>query len=280
MDLITILVIICSLLLLCSAFWLFNSLRIRALNPNIDSSQQSKAQRLLISISAFLYVALVALQAIPFSQDGNNFLQFSIGSAIAVVGLVYLIIGLYFYTRPNMQGLAFVLFLLTAICCLGLLSTDSSFNLSKNGWALYLHLILSLCSYACLSVAALLTVIAPWQSRRLRLKPATASGFLPSLESLDNETFQLILIGFCLLTVALLSGFFFLENLSAQHLPHKVILSLLSWFVFGILLLGRWKLGWRGKTAMRFALLGFFLLLLAYFGSKWVLEVILNRSWN
>ena len=280
MDLVTIIIIICSLLLLCSAFWLLSSLRNRALNTDFKEKNQSKSLRLIITISAFLYVALVALQALPFNQDGNNFLQFSIGSAIAVVGLVYLIIGLYFYTHSNMQGLAVVLFVSTAICCLGLLSTDTSFNLSKNGWALYLHLILSLCSYACLSVAALLTVIEPWQSRRLRLNPATASGFLPSLETLDKETFHLILIGFCLLTIALLSGFFFLENISTQHLPHKVILSLLSWFVFGVLLLGRWKLGWRGKTAMRFALLGFFLLLLAYFGSKWVLEVVLNRSWN
>ncbi len=280
MDLVTILIIICSLLLLCSALWLFNSLRNRALNTDFTEKNQSNSLRLVISISAFLYFALVALQALPFSQDGNNFLQFSLGSAIAVVGLVYLIIGLYFYTRANMQALAVFLIVLTAICCLGLLSTDTSFSLSKNGWALYLHLILSLCSYACLSVAALLTVIEPWQSRRLRLNPATASGFLPSLETLDKETFQLIFIGFCLLTIALLSGFFFLENISTQHLPHKVILSLLSWLVFGVLLLGRWKLGWRGKTAMRFALLGFFLLLLAYFGSKWVLEVILNRSWN
>ena len=259
---------------------LFKSLRKRALNTDFNDKNQYNSLRLVISISAFLYVALVALQALPFSQEGKNFLQFSIGSAIAVVGLVYLIIGVYFYSRSNMQGLAVLLLVLTAICCLGLLSTDTSFNLSKNGWALYLHLILSLCSYACLSVAALLTVIEPWQSRRLRLNPATASGFLPSLETLDKETFQLILIGFCLLTIALLSGFFFLENISTQHLPHKVILSLLSWLVFGVLLLGRWKLGWRGKTAMRFALLGFFLLLLAYFGSKWVLEVILNRSWN
>jgi len=279
-DSVTIFIIICSLLLLFTASSLFLSKRKSALNTGFNTKTQLTSQRLLISISAFLYVALVGFQVLPFSQGGNHFLQFSIGSAIAVVGLVYLLIGLYFYTRSGLQGLAIILFISTAVCCLGLLFTDSSFSLSKNGWALYAHLILSLCSYACLSVAALLTVIEPWQSRRVRLNPAKAIGILPSLEALDKETFQLILIGFCLLTIALLSGFFFLENISTQHLPHKVILSLLSWLVFGVLLLGRWKLGWRGKTAMRFALLGFFLLLLAYFGSKWVLEVILNRSWN
>lgn len=280
MDSVTLLTIICTLLLLSSAVWLFFSLRKRALDTVATHKDSAYSLHLLVIISSLLYVALVAFKALAVSKGINHSLQFSIGSAIAVVGFVYLILGLYFYTRTSLQSLAVVLFSLSAIFCLGLLSTDSSFTLSKNGWALYLHLLLSLCSYACLSVAALLTIIEPWQSRRIRLNPTKASKFLPSLEALDKETFQLILLGFGLLTIALLTGFFFLENISTQHLPHKVILSILSWFVFGALLLGRWKLGWRGKTAMRFALLGFFLLLLAYFGSKWVLEVLLNRSWN
>jgi len=277
---ITFIILICSFLLLFSAVWVLVTLKKRDLSIDFTSKSLPNSQKIVIAFSALLYFALVSYQAMPFAVASKQYLQFSIGSAIAVVGLVYLCIGLYFYSRKGLHGLSVILIALTALCCLGLLSTESSFSLSKNGWALYFHLVLSLCSYACLSVAALLTVIAPWQSRRIRKNPIKATGFFPSIEALDFQTFRLILIGFCLLTIALISGFFFLENLSTQHLPHKVILSLLSWLVFGILLLGRWKLGWRGKTAMRFALLGFFLLLLAYFGSKWVLEVILNRSWN
>ena len=80
-----------------------------------------------------------------------------------------------------------------------------------------------------------------------------------------------------MLTLALISGAVFLENIFAQHLVHKTALSLVAWVVFGILLWGRWRFGWRGRTAIRWTLTGFFALMLAYFGSKLVLEVILGK---
>ncbi|MCB1564805.1 MAG: cytochrome c biogenesis protein CcsA, partial [Xanthomonadales bacterium] len=64
----------------------------------------------------------------------------------------------------------------------------------------------------------------------------------------------------------------------AQHLVHKTVLSLLAWAAFGVLLFGRWRFGWRGKRAVRWTLLAMLLLLLAFFGSKFVLEVILQRG--
>ena len=83
-----------------------------------------------------------------------------------------------------------------------------------------------------------------------------------------------------MLTLALFSGFIFIDNLFAQHLVHKTVLSCLAWFVFAVLLFGRWRFGWRGRTATIWALSGFALLALAYFGSKIVLESILGRHWG
>jgi ABC-type uncharacterized transport system permease subunit len=83
--------------------------------------------------------------------------------------------------------------------------------------------------------------------------------------------------GFILLTASLLSGAFFLDDMFAQHLVHKTALSVLGWVVFGTLLLGRFRAGWRGKTAIIWTLSGFVVLMLAYFGSKAVLELILQR---
>ena len=68
-----------------------------------------------------------------------------------------------------------------------------------------------------------------------------------------------------------------MEDFFGQHLSHKTVLSTISWIVFGILLWGRHQLGWRGKTANRWIITGFTFLLLAYFGSKFVLEIILDR---
>jgi ABC-type uncharacterized transport system permease subunit len=82
------------------------------------------------------------------------------------------------------------------------------------------------------------------------------------------------------LTLALVTGSFFVEDLFAQHLVHKVALAVVAWVVFGILLLGRWRMGWRGRQALRWTLSGYVLLGLAYFGSKLVLEVILGKHWG
>jgi len=87
--------------------------------------------------------------------------------------------------------------------------------------------------------------------------------------------FEVIIVGFISLTVSLGSGLLFLENMFAQHLVHKTILSIFAWFVFLTLLIGHWKLGWRGRTAIRWTLSGFISLMLAYFGSKFVLEILL-----
>ena len=83
-----------------------------------------------------------------------------------------------------------------------------------------------------------------------------------------------------LLTLALVTGAFFIENLFAQHLVHKVVLAIIAWLVFGVLLLGRRRFGWRGRKALRWTLTGYVLLGLSYFGSKLVLENMLGRHWG
>jgi len=84
-------------------------------------------------------------------------------------------------------------------------------------------------------------------------------------------------VGFALLTLALVTGVLFLQDIFAQHLVHKTVLSIMAWCVFALLLWGRWRFGWRGRVAIRWTVGGFVFLMLAYFGSKLVLELILKR---
>jgi ABC-type uncharacterized transport system permease subunit len=100
---------------------------------------------------------------------------------------------------------------------------------------------------------------------------------LPPLQTMENLLFQMLTAGFILLSLSLFSGILFLEDLFAQHLAHKTVFSIIAWLVFGTLLWGRWRFGWRGRTAIRWTLSGFFFLMLAYFGSKLVLEIVLQR---
>ena len=116
------------------------------------------------------------------------------------------------------------------------------------------------------------------QERRLRTRRLGGiSRGLPPLVTMESLLFQMIGAGFGALTLSLLSGFFFLDNLFAQHLVHKTVLSIAAWLVFATLLWGRRRYGWRGRTAIRWTLSGFAVLVLAYFGSKLVLELVLRR---
>ena len=89
--------------------------------------------------------------------------------------------------------------------------------------------------------------------------------------------FRVIAAGFALLTLTLVTGALFVGNLFGQHLVHKTVLSIVAWLVFGVLLYGRWRSGWRGRRAVNLTLIGMAVLVLAFFGSKFVLELILHR---
>jgi len=100
------------------------------------------------------------------------------------------------------------------------------------------------------------------------------------LLTMERLLFRMIAFGFALLTLTVLSGIVFSEELFGRPMTwdHKTIFTLLSWLLFGLLLAGRYWRGWRGKTALTFTLSGFATLLLAYVGSRFVLEVVLHRS--
>ena len=138
------------------------------------------------------------------------------------------------------------------------------------------HILLSILAYGVISMAVLQSVMLLFQEQQLRKRPvSTWVHSFPPLQSMESLLFSLLWGGWGLLSLSLLTGWLFLDNLFAQHLAHKTFFSCLAWLIFGLLLWGRWRLGWRGHKAIRLTLAGFFLLMLAYFGSKLVRECIL-----
>jgi ABC-type uncharacterized transport system permease subunit len=142
-------------------------------------------------------------------------------------------------------------------------------------WREQLHATLALLAYATLAVAAVLAVTVWLQERALRRREfGRWLRALPPLVQFETLLFRTITVGFALLSATLLTGVLFVENLLAQHLVHKTVLSVLSWIAFGTLLLGRRRYGWRGAKAVRWTLAAMVLLVLAYFGTKFVLEIV------
>lgn len=149
------------------------------------------------------------------------------------------------------------------------------------GWKERLHIMLALFSAGLLTLAAVQSVLLAMQDQLLhRHTDSRLIRALPPLLTMERLLFQLIAIGFALLSATLLSGLWFLEDWLKQHLAHKTVLSITAWLMFAVLLWGRWRHGWRGRAAIRWALSGYGMLILAYFGSKLILEQILGRHWS
>jgi ABC-type uncharacterized transport system permease subunit len=144
---------------------------------------------------------------------------------------------------------------------------------------LALHILASVLAYSFFTLAALQAVVLALQDWRLRRKsPLGFSRRLPPIPVMEGLLFQWITAGFVLLSLGLAIGWVAVVDLRAQHLAHKAVFSVAAWLIFAVLMVGRWRAGWRGRTAIRWTLAGFLCLVLAYFGSKFVLELVLNRA--
>jgi ABC-type uncharacterized transport system permease subunit len=206
----------------------------------------------------------------------------SLGGVLSLVAWLVAIFALLAGLRARFVGLAAVLLPAAGIAALAVLLPDPvTERATAPDWSVHAHVSLSILAYSLLSIGAGLAVLFLFRERTLRRRQLTAwTRILPPLESLETALFTALVAGFSLLTLALFSGLMFLEDIFAQHLLHKTVLSLVAWGVFAVLLFGRFRLGWRGRQAVHWVLAGYGLLALSYFGSRFVLEFILGRHWG
>ncbi len=159
---------------------------------------------------------------------------------------------------------------------------------ADNAW-LRVHLLIALAAYGLITIAAVHAMLMALLDRHLHrpLDVPSERGLIsrvldsqPPLLVQEQLLFRVIWIGFVVLTLAVGSGSIASMMLTGKVLPfdHKTVFTLLSWLTFGVLLIGRHVRGWRGRVALRWTLTGFAFLILAYTGSRFVLEVILQRG--
>lgn len=210
-------------------------------------------------------------------QENLNFNLLNTASTISSF-IAFLLLCAIFTKPVDKLGLA--IFPLASIALsVALFIPGKEYDLEIDTWQMSVHILSSIVAFSLLTIAALQAVFLAIQERQLRKHPpGRFIRALPPLQTMESLLFQMIGIGVLFLSVSLVSGFIFIEDIFAQHLAHKTILSIIAWFTFSSLLSGRSRYGWRGQTAIKWTLVGFTLLLLAYFGSKLVLEVILVKA--
>ncbi|MFT7286667.1 MAG: ABC-type uncharacterized transport system permease subunit [Halieaceae bacterium] len=212
-----------------------------------------------------------------FGETGANFGFFRIFSLIFLAVNSACLIALAW--RP-LQNLLIVLFPLSAVAVLiATLGPDTAAAQHGLRLGVVVHIGSSVMAYAVLTLAAIQAALLAAQDAQLkRRQMGGLLGALPPLQLMESMLFELIWVGVAALTLSIATGMIFMENIFAQHLVHKTVLSIVAWILFSVLLWGRHQLGWRSQTAVRLTVSGFTLLMLAFLGSKLVLELVLNRG--
>lgn len=234
-------------------------------------------ERLAVGVGLVLHGWLLAGDALVAGG-----VDFGLGNAVsAILWLTVLIYWLASLRRDLHALQAFVLPPAALAVLLQALTRQEGHMLPYTDNVLFgAHLLIALLAYSLFTFAALHAGLMALAERSLHHKklPFRLPEF-PPIMPMEHLLFQIIGLGFVLLTLTVVTGIFFTEQLFHQpmQLNHKSVFSIAAWLIFAALLWGRRVYGWRGRVAVRWTLTGFGVLLLAYLGSKFVLEILLGR---
>lgn len=232
-----------------------------------------------LAIGGALLVHAAGLKNAMF-VDGALHFSFSLALSL-MLWLAVLIYGMESF-RSRMDGLQPLVLPFAAVCAILPPLFPTAHPLTHvNTWGFRLHFIVSMLAYSLFTLSALQAVFMDYVERRLHRRALSRSiASLPPLLTMEALLFRVIVSGFVLLTAALGSGLFFSEEIFGKALTfdHKTVFAFISWGIFALLLIGRHARGWRGRIALRWTVAGFVSLLLAYIGSRFVVEVIIGRA--
>ncbi len=235
--------------------------------PNI------KIIAVLAAISLLTHLATLSNEI--FIAPGQNMSMLNVASLLTWV--IAISMSLASYTMSSAILLPVVYSSAALALLAGLLIPTTHivhFELRPN---LIIHITLALLAYGCLVIALLYALQTSYINARLKQKQASLlHSSLPPLMQVETILFKLLATGTLLLTLSLISGFVFLDNMFDKEQAHKTVLSIVAWGIFCLTLFGHYRLGWRRKTLVSMTIAGTAILTLAYFGSRFVKEVILS----
>lgn len=243
---------------------------------SLSGRAPSNRGQVLIStmIGALLHFGFIGLSTLGHAHI--NFEVFEVGSLTSWVMALLLLFSSW---RKPIDNLFIGLLPMSAVILLIAAINDEYIPLADLSYGLAWHILLSILAYSVLTIAAVQSILLYLQDNAL--KKRQTKGFiqsLPPLQLMDRLLFEMIWLGMILLTASYIIGWPYVLDLKGQHLSHKVVFALISWLIFAGLLFGRYRFGWRGIIASRWTLIGAAFMILSYFGSKLVLELILGRA--
>lgn len=209
----------------------------------------------------------------------NNEIVLSLFNTASLVACFVISCLLLLSSRKPLQPIFIFCYPIAALSLIGsLLSNDDTLIFQPENSGIFIHITLSIIAYSVFCIAVIQGFLVYIQNNNLKNhKPTILLRNLPPLLTMENLLFEMIWSGTALLGLAIIAGLIFVDNLFAQHLVHKSILSIIAFAIFSTLLVGRHIYGWRGLTASKWTLWGFSILMIGFFGSKLVLEQTLSH---
>lgn len=245
------------------------------ISPGLSGASAIPKLRVIICASIALSFHAYLLGSLIFENAGQNLSILNVASLISFI-MSFTVTALIFKIR--VWVLLPVIYSFSAITLAATTLLPGAFitHLETHPELLF-HIALALFSYSTLMIATLYALQLAWINQKLKGKKSfVINPNFPPLMAVERQLFNTLLIGEILLTLTLLSGLFFIHDMIAQGKAHKAVFSALAWAVYGVLLWGHYQKGWRGRRVIWVSLLGAFLLTLAYFGSRFVREIIIG----
>jgi len=249
----------------------------QALRPTYKA--QTPTKRLWLQLSVFSGIVaqtcnLYAMITISNHQSLDMYILLSLSSWIVIL---ILLISSFQKPVENLFIVLLPLAMISVICSVLLKAPLQTSIPFKTGTLI--HVIVSILSYSTLTIAAFQALILYWQEYRLKKhNPAAICRALPPLETMEKLLFEFVWAGLILLTLSLISGFIYINNMFTEQTALKTLLSVLAWLLFSLLLFGHHIWNWRGNIAIKWTLAGFTCLVLAYFGSRFTFSVIMPHT--
>ena len=248
----------------------------------------NKYQNILFSIGLIFGLLGITVHGMVLFDNvvQKNGLHFSIANIISLIGFQLAFIAILASLKKEMCGFSAGILLISSVSALLLTSLISGFDnlqseIKPMTWQIKTHIFTSVFAYAMLCAGSIIAIFALIQDQRLRNKKLSSlNALFAPLETTEKIIFDTASLGSISLMISIFSGIIFIENLFSQHLAHKTVLSIIALIMFAVLVYGRKVYGWRGRSAIYLYLSAFFMLAISYFGSRFMLENVLGRTWS
>jgi len=236
--------------------------------------------KIIKNYSALVAVGLISHALLIYNHIFNQGVDLSFANSTLLLSWIIVLIYLLLNRKSKYQGLEIFTLIpaLVIVLVFPLIQPDHQ-SIQYYSLSASIHIVIAMLGYGLLAFGSIFSLFLLLFEKSLHAETKNSSIISSSepLLNVERKLFQIYWVGFIFLTFTLFSSLFFSNYIFGQSLDwnHKTIFTILAWLSYALVLFGRFQFGWRGKKSIMISLLAFAFLILAYLGTKFVVEIVL-----